>query len=144
MACEPQGSRTWVPDLAERRLSAVESTLSVIAGWDAGSRRHDDDLPIEPRVVDEALDVGWHELRELLTDPQIPRELLDRLVDVCEEAVDLWWARDLPRRYERTVEALAFSILDLEEELFIPLDYDPEADDDDPKGTYTLPWWLTW
>lgn len=35
-----------------------------------------------------------------------------------------------------------FSILDLDEEVFIADDYDAEADEDDSMSTYRVPWWL--
>lgn len=55
---------------------------------------------------------------------------------------DPWRFADLPRQHAQTIEGLVFSILDLDEEVFIADDYDAEADEDDSMSTYRVPWWL--
>lgn len=143
MAPDPLDDRSWVPQVAERRVSDIEATLAALASWIASPNRQFD-LLVERRLVDEVLDVGWRELIDLVRQPEIQQELLDRLVDVCEQGIDIWQRADLPRPYEQTLQTLASSILELDEEVFIADDYDPEADEDDPRSTYRVPWWLGW
>lgn len=141
MAPDPLEDRSWVPQVAERRLSDIETTLSILASSIASPNRPFDSL-VDRRLVDEALDVGWRELIDLVGEPQIQQALLDRLVDVCEQTIDIWQRADLPRPYEQTLQRLATSILELGEEMFIADDHDPEATEDDPRSTYRVPWWL--
>ena len=139
----PPENRSWVVPLIEQRLDAIEEVLSAFAAWVASPTR-DTDLLMDPRLVDQALDVGWRELIDLIPGAKVDGDTLEDLAEVCEQAVDLFDSRELPRPYENILEALLSSMLELEEGVFIPHDYDPEADDDDPRSSYRIPWWMTW